>query len=461
MKIERILDALKEQDYKTFNLDQLYDLLLRFDLTQLDVARIAPAIEDQKNYARNILMMDPMEVVILAWPPGVASAVHHHVGFWGVVAVLEGELDNISYRLEGDVLRESISERGLPGGLIREEDGVIHMLKNPSDKVAITAHFYCPALQDFDGMKIFDLEKGRIGVLNAKAQTASWEEPEEHFASIKEDGFSYIPLAEREDAPSHKVHPVIPKPEPEVIESLIADYYAEQAHNYDHFDTTHSSRSKYTKAVNELIAQDLAEKDKVTSVLSIACGTGRRAERIRKIASKNYELYGVDLSAEMCDIATSRGLTTYCNKWLDADLGDRSFDAITFLYAFGHVSSREDRVEGLKKIHDHLTPGGTVYLDVFNVADKNEWGPQAVKLYEKLNLKEMGYERGDVFYRKTGGQATAFLHYFSENEITSLLEEAGMEVRDIHHVGYTVKPGDILENRDEGALFVIADRPKE
>ena len=91
------------------------------------------------------------------------------------------------------------------------------------------------------------------------------------------------------------------------------------------------------------------------------------------------------------------------------------------------------------------------------------------------NVGTPGFKRAESIFRSVlesalrteagaavpGGQATAFLHYFSENEITSLLEEAGMEVRDIHHVGYTVKPGDILENRDEGALFVIADRPKE
>lgn len=461
MKITDIIEELNSQDYSSFDLETLYQLSLKYDWANLDLEDIEPQIENASNYARNIIMLDPMEVVVLAWPPGVQSAIHHHVGFWGVVAVIKGELENKSFKLTEGELRESVSESGRPGGLIREDDGVIHLLQNPTDEVAVSVHLYCPPLVDFDGMKIFDLEKGRIGVLNAAAQTASWEEPVSSFKEIQEDTFRYIPLANKTDAPSHRVHPVVPKPDTEAIAELIGEYYAEQAHNYDHFDTTHESRSRYTEKVNHLVAKDLEGKSKLNDLLDIACGTGRRAVEIQESSGCEYRISGVDLSSEMCDIAAARGIRTYNDKWLDVNLSDRSFDAISFLYAFGHIATREERILGLRKMWNHLEEGGRLYFDVFNVKDVTEWGPQAVRLFDRLRLKDLGYERGDVFYKKTGGKATAFIHYFSDKEIVEILEEAGFRVISIDHIGYTRKAGELLSTQEEGALFVIAKKVKE
>ena len=54
------------------------------------------------NYARNILLLDPFEVVVLHWPPGVESAIHHHEGFWGYVLCVEGEVENVEYTYDAE-----------------------------------------------------------------------------------------------------------------------------------------------------------------------------------------------------------------------------------------------------------------------------------------------------------------------------------------------------------------------
>ena len=66
------------------------------------------------NYARNILLMDPFEVVVLHWPPGVESAIHHHEGFWGYVLCVEGEVENVEYTYDADAkeLRQKAAWRG-------------------------------------------------------------------------------------------------------------------------------------------------------------------------------------------------------------------------------------------------------------------------------------------------------------------------------------------------------------
>ena len=459
MTLDILVQQLKELDFETLDLNKLYEFVLDVDLKKLKAEEHFPKVSDPENYARNILMMHPIEAVLLAWPPGVASAIHHHKGFWGVVGVLEGCLENKTFTLKDDQLLESTIETGMPGGWIREEDGVIHLLQNTSDtETAITLHIYYPPLESFDGMEIFDVEQERRGVLNNVAKTASWMEPASSFHEIKDSAFTYVPFYKRVDAPSHVVSPVIPKPPKDTIQRLIGEYYAEQAHVYDHFDSSHDSRSRYIERVNEIIAKDLREMTQVDSFLGIACGTGRRLVHIRELSSRDFALSGVDLSEEMCKVAEERGIHMHNAPWLKATLEEAPYDAITFLYAFGHIASAEDRRASLQKMADQLRVGGRLYIDVFNVDDHSEWGPSAVRVYDALQLDHLGYERGDVFYRKSGGKATAYLHYFSETEIIELVTSVGLKVVRTHHIGYTKRPGEILENSRDGVLFVIAEK---
>ena len=62
--------------------------------------------------------------------------------------------------------------------------------------------------------------------------------------------------------------------------------------------------------------------------------------------------------------------------------------------------------------------------------------------------------------KKVDGEQFAFLHYFTEDEITSLLEETGFELDQMLNIGYVKKSGKILDARDEGAFFIKA-RKKE
>ena len=79
--LSELLEELKLQDYNTFDLEQLYQLLLQYDFAALEYDDEVPVIDSSTNYGRNILIMDPMEAVLIYWPPGVASAIHHHQGF--------------------------------------------------------------------------------------------------------------------------------------------------------------------------------------------------------------------------------------------------------------------------------------------------------------------------------------------------------------------------------------------
>jgi len=451
--MERIIEQLKRFNNEQPSFIALGEELLKVNFNNLAYKGLLPKIECKDNYARNILTRDPIEVILMIWPPKTESAIHFHNGFFGYVAVLEGALDNIEYAFKNKQLKETGGLKALPGGLIAEKDGVIHKLMNTSETTnAVTAHFYYPALDNLNGINIYDLQSGRIGELNDKAITASWLEHESCFSKIEENAFTYLPYHKHKTT-SHRIFSIIPKPDREFISDNISAYYSEQAHEYDFFDLEHESRKTYNVKINTLIAEEL-RNDNISTILTLACGTGRRAIEIREMTGLDYLIKGVDISPEMVSIANRRGLDVTCSSWIDVKLEDKKFDAITFLYAFGHIPSREERIASLKKIAGHLNQGGSLYLDVFNVDDKNEWGPSAVKAYEKGKYFDLGYERGDVFYKKVTGNEIAFLHYFDKTELVHDLSLAGFDVSFVKHIGYVIKSGEILKAPNEGALFI-------
>lgn len=455
--MEKLLEHFSALKDEQLGFDALGEEVFKFDYTQLEYQHLLPKQESTTDYARNILMHRPLEVVLLYWPPGVESAIHFHQGFWGYVAVLDGLCENVEYQLKDGVMHEGVILQGHAGGVIPENDGIIHKIRNGSKtENLVTFHFYYPAIDSFGGMKIYDLEKGRIGTLSDDAKAASWQQDEACFDLIENNAFEF--QGEWHGGKSHAIVPQVPKPPCHIISNMLSEYYNEQAEKYDMFDLQHESRKKYTERINELIAQEIQERyPNLEGKLAIACGTGRRELAIQDQTDKNYQITGVDISGEMCQIARQRGVEAIHSDWLEAHLeSDQYFDVATFLYAFGHITTRAKRLAVLQKVLKYLKPGGTFYFDLFNLEDKNEWGPNALNQFETLKLDKAGYESGDLFYKKVGGKASAFLHYFKEDEILELVQEAGFEEVEVIHIGYVKYPGQIFQEKDKGSLFVKA-----
>jgi len=187
---------------KSFEIDVTFDTLGKFiKAINIDSIHYEAFINEPENigdYGRNILTVDPFECILINWPAGVESAVHHHKGLFGYVWVLEGELDNVSYKFENNKLLEYSIDRYGKDGLTPEPDGIIHKLRNNSKtKRAITLHFYYPAIHSFEGMKIFNLENGQVGILSKQAKTANWSLNTGHFKEVLENAFEFVSLKKR------------------------------------------------------------------------------------------------------------------------------------------------------------------------------------------------------------------------------------------------------------------------
>ena len=175
----------------------LKNFILSLNIDDIKYAEYINQPENVGGYGRNILTLEPFECVLINWPAGVESAIHHHDGMFGYVLILEGELSNVFYKEQNDQLIEFAIDKYVRNGLIPEADGVIHKLKNSSStKRAITLHFYYPAIHSFEGMRIFNTEKGHEGILSDDAKSASWSDASGHFKELKENAFQFISLEE-------------------------------------------------------------------------------------------------------------------------------------------------------------------------------------------------------------------------------------------------------------------------
>ena len=419
---------------------------------------LVPEAKNPNDYGRNILCLEPFEVVLLHWPAGVESAVHHHKGFWGAVVCLQGILENVTYEKRGQVLREKEVLRAYPTGIVPEPDGTLHKIKNGSPtEPLVTLHFYHPALADLDELVLYDLPTGRMLTCNDSAPTASVKLPTSCYHEIREDAFEFQPTEEA----SHIQCNVVPKPDPEAVERMVMKYFAEHANRYDALDKQIIKRRAYTEAIDQRVAdgiKELNEELEVQRVMHLACGTGRRAASIREATGLDYKMLGLDLCEEMVAIAGERDLsvTTGSLRSPEAWIEPEKFEVVTLLYAYGHLPNRTIRQGVIESAFALLKPEGRFFFDAFDIADEHEWGPEARRQFAEQRLANQGYEEGDVFYRRAKGEHLAFLHYCAADRLSNLMESAGFVDVKMTTIGYDQASGAESHN---GKLFVAGTKP--
>ena len=104
-------------------------------------------------------------------------------------------------------------------------------------------------------------------------------------------------------------------------------------------------------------------------LLDLACGTGRMT---LELASRGYDMTGVDISPEMLDAAreTEEGMNNPTSVlWLCQDM--REFElygtvdaAISCLDSMNHLTSVKDFKKTLSLVHNYLVPDGVFVFDV-------------------------------------------------------------------------------------------------
>jgi hypothetical protein len=149
-------------------------------------------VNDNNSYSRFKLLNKPFDVYLMVWPGSVASAVHEHNNFWGYVHILEGEAEESVFSFDEKELILLNHQNFSKGELLFEENNAIHLVRNSSNKNRlVTLNVYYPPSHDMNGCRIFDIENKRIGVLNSKASSMSWNNSPDCFNKVIENAFEY------------------------------------------------------------------------------------------------------------------------------------------------------------------------------------------------------------------------------------------------------------------------------
>jgi len=231
----------------------------------------------------------------------------------------------------------------------------------------------------------------------------------------------------------------------------IYDAFAEEYRAYS------KTKSAYISSVDNLILERFSNKAK--TMLDFGSGDGVRGARVAK--SLNIKsLYQVDISPEMVnrcqelDVA-ERVYLSDTNKWVEeipaVDI------AVCLWNVLGHVPSQDERIAKLHDIRNSLKPGGYLCIDVNNRHNKS-YG--LIQAYARKILDTIwpDVRRGDVsFSWKIGDKAyPATGHFFTPEEIKSLVVDAGFSIKRIVAVDYTT--GDVSDNLMDGQIFIIVEK---
>jgi len=133
-------------------------------------------VGDRDSYTRHLLHKDPNNrfiVLSLVWQPGQMTPIHDH-SCWGVMGIVQNQLEEIAYERLDDGSRPSYCEleetRGTDVGtggvayLLPPHDE-IHRIGNVSDKPTISLHVYG---RDLDEVNVFDPVSGKVSPMRIK-----------------------------------------------------------------------------------------------------------------------------------------------------------------------------------------------------------------------------------------------------------------------------------------------------
>jgi ubiquinone/menaquinone biosynthesis C-methylase UbiE len=111
--------------------------------------------------------------------------------------------------------------------------------------------------------------------------------------------------------------------------------------------------------LHELI--QLHKKTPDVMLLDVACGTGKHMS----LLVKHYEVEGLDLDAELLNVARERLPDAIFHEGDMVDFSlDMRYDVITCLFsAIGYAKSNERLLQAIKTMAHHLVPGGLLVVE--------------------------------------------------------------------------------------------------
>ncbi|KEO75001.1 class I SAM-dependent methyltransferase [Anditalea andensis] len=141
----------------------------------------------------------------------------------------------------------------------------------------------------------------------------------------------------------------------------------------------------YGQACSELTQLIKTHQPEATTLLDIACGSGKHLTYLRD----TFDVQGLDLNEELLNVAKRRcpEIKFHHQDMTDFDL-DMKFDAVVCLFSsIGYVCTVENLNKAIKGMTDHLAPGGVLVLEPWITKEKYWQNHLAANYVDQPNLK--------------------------------------------------------------------------
>ena len=167
--------------------------------------------------------------------------------------------------------------------------------------------------------------------------------------------------------------------------------------------------------------------------LDAACGTGRL---LIPYLRAGLDVDGADISPDMLEHCRERaereGLTApnlYVQAMHELDL-PRRYRAIVVCGGFGLGGQREHDIEGLRRLHDHLDPGGLLVLD-----NEVPYAPGWWRYWRKAERAELPRPWPDAGDRRTTSDGSELELRSRIAELDPLAQRVAIDMRAFHWDG--------------------------
>jgi cysteine dioxygenase len=167
------------------NFNEVKDILFKYDYKDFEKL-FHPEIAEVEagTYFRMSVYNGRCCVFIMLWGPDARTAIHDHMDYDGYVKILKGSLSEINYVPNDDFIIMGEEKSGTVGDSFYAGRGAIHSVVNKSSELSVSLHVYNTNQPGLEGVRIFDIEKRLIGILNKKAKRSSWDISEACFGKI-------------------------------------------------------------------------------------------------------------------------------------------------------------------------------------------------------------------------------------------------------------------------------------